>query len=97
MAAAETLDAAAEVYGLEEAALLESRLMLPLVWDAAAFEEFVCKFVTSRWACRHCCSQAASQDLHKLLHIPLWAYDYWVYLKQHVTCSAQWCKHEQQT
>jgi hypothetical protein len=35
---------------LRDAALLDERLVLPLVWGAAAFDETVCKFVTGRWA-----------------------------------------------
>jgi hypothetical protein len=37
---------------LRDAVLLDTRVVLPVVWGAAVFDEFVCKFVTGRWA--HC-------------------------------------------
>jgi hypothetical protein len=43
---------------LRDAALLDERLVLPLVRGAAAFDEIVCTFVTGRWAhARGCCMQ----------------------------------------
>jgi hypothetical protein len=43
---------------LHDAELLDERLVLPLVWSAAAFDEVVCKFVTGRWVhCSGCCMQ----------------------------------------
>ncbi|WIA32570.1 hypothetical protein OEZ86_003377 [Tetradesmus obliquus] len=47
-AAAGTFSAAAVRWPAFDAALLDRGMVLPLVWNAAAFDKFVCKFVTSR-------------------------------------------------